>query len=286
MPIVGVTVNGQPVDVLDAAGDFFTQVTLPEGSTTYTFVATDAFGDTASTTITLTGVTSTVGTANDSNLIPAADFVGTYYRTSFDEQTKTLYADLSLQNSGQYPLETPLYLAITDLSDPTVQLRDYAGVLSDGTPYYLLSPADSGVQLAPNGSTAVTTLAFFNPNQVPFTYSLELLGGADAGPAFQSLPSVNATIGQAYNYQTAVTDNPGDTLTYSMVAGPTGMTISRTGLVTWTPAAGQQGNYSITVAVTNQYGARRCSTTFSRSLPRRLPDHRCLLRLPLSRRTS
>jgi len=44
------------VAVLDAGGDFFTNVTVPQGSTTLTFVATDALGDTASTTITLTGV--------------------------------------------------------------------------------------------------------------------------------------------------------------------------------------------------------------------------------------
>ena len=136
VPIVSVTINGQPVDVLDAAGDFFTQVTLPAGSTTLTFVATDSLGDTASTTITLTGVTAAVAAANDSNLVPDANFVRTYYRTSFDEQTKTLYADVSLQNSGQYPLDAPLYLAVTDISDPTVQLRNYAGVLSDGTAYY------------------------------------------------------------------------------------------------------------------------------------------------------
>ena len=133
VPIIGVTVNGQPVAVLDAAGDFFTNVSVPQGSTTLTFVATDALGDTASTTITLTGVTPAVATATDSNLILDANFQGTYYRTSFDEQTKTLYADLTLQNSGQYPLGTPLYLAVKDISDPTVLLRGYAGVLADGT---------------------------------------------------------------------------------------------------------------------------------------------------------
>ena len=34
------------------------------------------------------------------------------------------------------------------------------------------------------------------------------------------------------------------------------MMISSTGLVTWTPGAGEQGNYSITLAVTNQYGGQ------------------------------
>ena len=254
VPIVGVTVNGQPVEVLDAAGDFFTHVTLPDGSTTLTFVATDSLGDTASTTLTLSGVTPAVASATDANLIPGASFVGTYYRTSFDELTKVLYADLTLENSGQYPLETPLYVAVKNISNPTVLLRNYDGVLADGTPYYNLTALLSGSQFSPGDSTQTTTLQFYNPNQIQFTYTLELVGGVDPGPRFQSAPAVNTAVGLTYSYQTAVADTPGDTLTYSLVAGPSGMTISSAGLVTWTPSAGQQGTYSITLAVSNQFG--------------------------------
>ena len=148
IPIVAVTVNGQPVDTLDAGGDFFTQVTLPQGATTLTFVATDALGNAASTSVTLNAVTPAVATANESNLVLAANIAPTYDRTSFDEQSKTLYADLTLQNSGQYPLDAPLYLTVENISDPTVQLRDYDGVLANGTPYYVLTPAASADQLA------------------------------------------------------------------------------------------------------------------------------------------
>ena len=183
------------------------------------------------------------------------NFQGNYYRTSFDEQTKTLYADLTIQNLGQYPLSTPLYLAVTDISDPTVELRGYAGVLADGTPYYNLSSLVSGGQLTSNDSTGTATLEFYNPNQDQFTYTLELVGGIDHGPAFQSTPTVNATVGQTYSYQSVATDSESNTLSYSLVAGPSGMTISSTGLVTWTPPAGQQGTYSITLAASDGNGS-------------------------------
>ncbi len=256
VPIVAVSMNGQPVDALDAAGNFFAHVTLPEGSTTLTFVATDALGNTATCTLTLSAVSPAQASADDTYLIPSASFAPTYYRTSFDEASKILYADVTFENAGQYPLGTPLYVAVGHLSDPTILLRNYAGVLADGTPYYNLSSLVSGNQLSPNASTQTATLEFYNPTQARFTYTLELVGGADPGPSFQSTPPVTTSVGSAYRYQTSVTDMPGDTLTYSLAAGPSGMAISSTGLVTWTPAAGTQGTYSILLAVTNQYGAQ------------------------------
>lgn len=60
-PIVAVTVNGTPVDALDATGEFFAGVTLSPGENTYTFTATSESGLTGSTSITLTGATTPAG---------------------------------------------------------------------------------------------------------------------------------------------------------------------------------------------------------------------------------
>jgi len=48
------------------------------------------------------------------------------------------------------------------------------------------------------------------------------------------------------------TDTPPQTLTFSLVSGPTGLAVAPAGTITWTPGKGQVGtNYSVTVGVTD-----------------------------------
>jgi hypothetical protein len=47
------TINGKPVDVTDPAGNFFSQVIVSPGENVFNFTATDAFGQTATATLTL-----------------------------------------------------------------------------------------------------------------------------------------------------------------------------------------------------------------------------------------
>ena len=74
-------------------------------------------------------------------------------------------------------------------------------------------------------------------------------------PVITSTPGLTATVGQAYGYLVTATDGDGDALTYALTAAPPGMTIgAATGLVTWTPAAGQAGAQAVTVAVSDGRG--------------------------------
>lgn len=67
-------------------------------------------------------------------------------------------------------------------------------------------------------------------------------------PVIQSNPVANGAAGQAYRYAFLATDPDGDKLTYSIVQGPTGMTMDAvTGVVTW--AQPLQGSYNITLRV-------------------------------------
>ena len=61
------------------------------------------------------------------------------------------------------------------------------------------------------------------------------------------------------------TDSDNDTLTFSLSAYPTGMSInSQTGLISWTPASNQAGNQSVNVKVAdNKGGADNQSYTIS-----------------------
>ncbi|MCQ8119474.1 NHL domain-containing protein [Methylomonas rosea] len=70
-----------------------------------------------------------------------------------------------------------------------------------------------------------------------------------------SMPVTTATIGKPYVYDVDATDSDNDALSYSLSAYPTGMSInSQTGIIGWTPAAGQTGTQAVTVKVTDGKG--------------------------------
>lgn len=74
-------------------------------------------------------------------------------------------------------------------------------------------------------------------------------------PTITSSPGTSATVGQPYSYDVNASDPDSATLTYSLTASPTGMTINATtGLIQWTPQASQTGANSVTVRVTDQGG--------------------------------
>ena len=74
-------------------------------------------------------------------------------------------------------------------------------------------------------------------------------------PQITTSPVLTATVDQHYSYDVDATDSDNDTLTYSLSVFPTGMTINpQTGLISWTPAAGQTGPQSVTVNVIDGKG--------------------------------
>lgn len=89
-------------------------------------------------------------------------------------------------------------------------------------------------------------------------------GGGTTGnsaPVINSTAPTAATVGQLYSYQAAASDANGDTLTWSLSTGPTGLTISTGGLVSWTPNAGQVGSHNVQISVSD--GQVSAQQTFS-----------------------
>ncbi len=93
----------------------------------------------------------------------------------------------------------------------------------------------------------------------------------NGAPSFVNVPaSATARVGVLYAYQPFATDPnlPNDTLTFSLVAGPTGsippagvMSINTTtGRVTWTPIVGQLGARTFSIRVTDALGATATRT--------------------------
>jgi hypothetical protein len=85
----------------------------------------------------------------------------------------------------------------------------------------------------------------------------------NVAPTITSTPVTTAAVGVPYSYDVDATDPNGDVLTYSLVTAPAGMTINAsTGLISWTPTAGQAGPNNVTVRATDP-GALFASQSFT-----------------------
>jgi choice-of-anchor A domain-containing protein/RHS repeat-associated protein len=83
-------------------------------------------------------------------------------------------------------------------------------------------------------------------------------------PKINSIPAAPAVVGLLYQYAVKAVDAEGNPLTYSLVGDkPSGLSISATGLLSWTPTSAQLGTYNIAVRVSDGYG----SVTQTYSLP-------------------
>ncbi len=83
------------------------------------------------------------------------------------------------------------------------------------------------------------------------------VGIANAAPDIFSRPPTLDRAG-VFHYAVQARDSDGDTdLSYKLVVGPKGMVMDpRTGLLTWTPQAGQAGEHEIEIAVSDANGGR------------------------------
>ena len=62
-----------------------------------------------------------------------------YSATTFNHETRNLFAEMTLTNDGSFSIREPLLLGVRNLSDPRVGVRDFDGVTPDGMPFYNLS---------------------------------------------------------------------------------------------------------------------------------------------------
>ncbi len=75
-------------------------------------------------------------------------------------------------------------------------------------------------------------------------------------PTLAPISNVTRIVGAALSIQTSASDqDAGDTLTYTLPLAPAGMSISGTGLITFTPVASQVGLHDVTVQVADPFGA-------------------------------
>src|SRR5262249_38302162 len=160
-------------DVVDAAGNFFHQVQVAPGTNTFTVEASDAAGDTATSTFTAEGTQLPAGAVDFARLtVVSGSALGLYGRTSWDDADRVLYADFGVKNLGQYAVDGAVLVGVTNISDPTVRLRGTTRKTPEGIPYFDISPLVSGGSLRPGDSSGLQTISFFVPNRERFTYDL------------------------------------------------------------------------------------------------------------------
>jgi hypothetical protein len=110
--------------------------------------------------------------------------------------------------------------------------------LKNGVTYHwTIVPNDGILNGTPPGLWSFTVV--LNPNDRP--------------PVISSLPVLEAVVGQLYQYHVVAMDpDLADTLTYSLPTRPSGMTIGpTTGVIDWTPVAGQEGPNKVVVKVSD-----------------------------------
>nr|HMP17478.1 putative Ig domain-containing protein [Gemmatales bacterium] len=73
-------------------------------------------------------------------------------------------------------------------------------------------------------------------------------------PAFLSLPTQQAALLRPWQYHALAVDAENDPLHFTLIQGPTGMSMSSSGLVHWIPSVGQLGNHPVQLKVSDGQG--------------------------------
>jgi RHS repeat-associated protein/fimbrial isopeptide formation D2 family protein/uncharacterized repeat protein (TIGR01451 family) len=283
-PVAAVFVNGVPVDAVDAAGNFFTLVTVGVGGNKFIFDGINTKEQKATTSLSLTGVAP--GSDGFSSLsIVSKSLAAEYGRTSFDKATGTVFAEMAVTNTGQYRVDAPLYVGIRNISDPTVSVFEPDGLTPQGLPFFdyskLIDTAQA-VTVQNNGTldsterTAFRTITFTNPNGNRFNYDLVWFGQLNRPPLITTIPVIRGTASKAYSYDVDAVDPDGHAIAgYTLLSGPAGMTVDSNGLISWPAGQVSLGSYPVAVEVRDDRGAattQKYVLVIGSALPNRPPQ--------------
>ncbi len=92
-------------------------------------------------------------------------------------------------------------------------------------------------------------------------YSLTIIAYTNLAPQFTSAPVLTALPNAPYSYTAVAVDPNLDTVTYALTQKPSAMAVNaQSGLITWTPTAGQMGGHSVTVTASDGHGGTATQT--------------------------
>ena len=248
--LTSLTVNGQPIQTVDAAGQFFTQVLVLPGENRLLFEATDSLSQSDQGELLIHGQRAPPGAVDLFTTELTASLQVLYGRTSLNEATQTLFVEVAVRNAGQFDVLGPLFVAIDAISEPGTRVLDPDGFTPapDGLPFFELTDLVSGGILAPGQTTARITLPFSNPGGQRFTFQPRFFGQLNEAPQITSVPDLEAIAGRPYTYVLEAIDANDDAILFALDVAPESMDIDPvTGLVTWTPGQDDLGTHVVTV---------------------------------------
>src|SRR5262245_40073328 len=150
-------------------------------------------------TVTAQGTQRPAGLVDFAHLsVVSSSTFGLYGRTSWHDSSSVLYADFGVKNLGQYAVDGPVLVGVTNISDPSIRLRGASGTTPDGIPYFDMSPLVTGGSLRPGESSGSQTISFFAPGRTRFTYDLVFFAGVNQVPRITTVPDVEAIRGRPY----------------------------------------------------------------------------------------
>jgi RHS repeat-associated protein len=138
------------------------------------------------------------------------------------------------EGTNFFPIQTGYVNGVVSYTD--------TDVVDEQTYYYMVRWVDSASAESADSNEASGT-----------PYGMQC--GQDSPPQIISHPQTGSSPGYLYGYQLEASDpDVGDVLSYSLVTGPQGMSMSPAGLVQWTPSAQQAGSHFVRVKVEDSIG--------------------------------
>ena len=152
-------------------------------------------------------------------------------------------------------MDTPLFVGVDHISDPSVRVRNLVGLTPAGLPYYDLTDAVGDGAVDPGETVAAGTLVFYNPDRIRFTYDLIFFGQLNEPPNIQSTPVTEILGGSRYQSVIAATDPDGDDVQFSLQVGPSTMTVDpASGQIQWNTTPADRGSHFVSVQAADDRG--------------------------------
>ncbi len=243
---------------------------LSEGIYNITVIVTDILGESArnewllnvTSEITGDGLTSNVLDLNETERQSATNITvsrSTVGSIDFGNEILDFRRVVNLEDAfnisdGLVSVDTDTYPELNKSASLVME-----GLTFSKTPWIFMAPGfESTTNNAPCPTTICSnvvynaTTGFLSFDVSHFTTFFPQTNTTNGPPTITSIPVTRAAEGSTYSYNVRAIDLEGDTLTFSLITSPSGMSISSSsGLISWTPLISQLGINDVTVSVSD-----------------------------------
>jgi len=152
-------------------------------------------------------------------------------------------ADVTLLIDGQEAAQ-----ATAAFSDITIEVPQSFGMLSEGTHTVTVRQTLTDIPVQVGNFHSTTTLN--GPAASAYTFTID-----KTPPLVTSAPPSAVAVGQNLSYDVQTAEEATNGVRYAVVSAPAGLTVNtQTGMVNWSPTAGQVGTQTVTIRATDSAG--------------------------------